>query len=218
MLEFPYETLKFREYTLDLIGNVISGAVSDLGQQQVVNTTGGGYWRLALNGFILRRPEQLRAWRRVQIASQGGVVPFNISLCELRLAPRGAVPHSDGTPFSDGSFYFSGLATQCEFAADAALRATTATVSFGPGQRPVGGELFSVEYGTDHHELHMVTDVDDDVLTFYPPLRAAHVIGENIEFSHPTMTVRLSAVDAMSLTIQHGRFAQPSASLVEYIS
>ena len=95
-------------------------------------------------------------------------------------------------------------------------------MAFEGGAEPEGGELFSIEYAEGYHSLHAITSVassgDNFVLTFVPPLRADVAGGTALAFKHPTCTMRLATPDAMSLTIDNGRFAAPSATFIEYFA
>lgn len=228
MLTFPYSVLKMRSFRLDLVGQVVSGGITAAGQQQRVNASGGGLWALQAEFPRFSTPDQIRAWRVIQYGSQGGVVPVNIAICDLRQAPRptgwapsSGVPHSDGSSFSDGSLYASPsiIAT---LAADAAIRATTIQVTFDADSVPLGGEFFSLAYGADRNELHVVTGATlvsgtTYDLTFEPPLRAAHTAGDAITFDHPTGTFVLAQADSMSMATEYGRWGQGQAAFVEYL-
>ncbi len=229
MLTFPYSTLKMRSFRLDLVGQVISGGITASGQQQRVNATGGGLWALQAEFPRFSTPDQIRAWRVVQFASQGGVQPVNIAICDLRQAPRpsgwiptsGGVPHSDETPFSDTSLYSSDSIIAA-LASDAAIRATTIRVTFDSDSVPMGGEFFSLRYGDEMNELHVTTGAtlvsgNTYDLTFLPPLRAAHTAGDVVTFDHPTGTFVLAQADGMSMATEYGRWGQGDASFVEYI-
>jgi len=228
MLTFPYSILKMRSFRLDLVGQVISGGITASGQQQRVNATGGGLWALQADFPRFSTPDQIRAWRVVQYGSQGGVEPVNISICDLRQAPRPTnwapstgVPHSDGTPFSDGSLYASASIVSV-VAADAAIRATTIRVEFDSDSVPLGGEFFSLGYGAGMNELHVTTGatlVSGNVydLTFLPPLRAAHTAGETVNWDHPTGTFVLAQADGMSMALDYGRWGQGQAAFIEYV-
>lgn len=226
-LTFPYSTIKPRSFTLDIGANVISGGVTNGGYQQRVNTSGGGLWFLKLEFNRLHTPDQIRSWRVVQYGSDGGVVPVNVAICDLRQAPNapgvesGGVPHSDDTPFSDGSLYMSPLIV-ASLVANSDVRATTLRVSFSGGSEPLGGEYFSMPYGSGYNELHVIIAVEDlgdgeFDLTVRPPMRAAHTAGEALEFDHPTGTFVLAGVEAMSMATEYGRWGRPSASFVEYL-
>jgi hypothetical protein len=228
MLTFPYSTLRMKSFRLDLVGQVISGGMTASGQQQRVNATGGGLWALQAEFPRFNTADELRSWRVVQYGSQGGVVPVNIAICDLRQAPRpsnwspsSGVPHSDDTPFSDGTLYASESIVST-LAADAALRATTIRVTFGGDSVPLGGEFFSLSYGTEMNELHVTTGAtwvsgNTYDLTFLPPLRAAHVAGEQVTWDHPTGTFVLAQPDSMSMATDYGRFGQGQCAFVEYI-
>jgi hypothetical protein len=220
-LEFPHDILKYRAFQFDIAGQVISGGLSQSGLQQVVNASGGGLWTLRLTGFILRRPNEIKAWRRIQFGGQSGVVPINVSVCDLRHGLRSfGVPHSDTSPFSDLSLYVTG-GDDVVTASNAGIRATTITVGFTGSDVPVGGEFFSLAYGEGRHSLHCITSVtpsgDDYVLRFVPPLRSAIPAGTRLEFSEPKVTMRLAGPDAMAAALSMGKFSEPSATFVEHI-
>lgn len=228
MLTFPYETIRARSYSLDLVGSVISGGITSAGQQQRVNAAGGGLWSLRLGFNRLNTPDQIRSWRAIQYGSQGGVVPVNIAICDLRQAPRpsnwapsSGVPHSDGSSFSDTSLYAS-PSISAVLASDAPLRATTVRMTFDGDSVPLGGEFFSLGYGDDQNEIKAVltaTHVSGNTydLTFVPPLRAAHTAGESVNWDHPTGTFVLAQNDSMSLNVEFGRWGNGEAAFVEYV-
>lgn len=217
ILDFPAALLKAKSFRLDIVGQVISGGITQDGQQQVVNAAGGGLWALALEFPRFNRPDQIDAWRRIQYGSQGGVVEVNVSVCDLRQAPYG-VPHSDMTPFSDGTLYFS-ADIEATLAASAALRATTVRLNIASGREPFG--FFSLAYGDGRHELHFITGAtangDDWDVTIVPPLRAAHTGGEPVTFGHPLCTMRLATPEAMSMAIEYGRWGTGQATFIEVL-
>lgn len=220
-IDFPHDTLKYRSFQFDLAGQVVAGGLSQSGVQQVVNASGGGIWTLRLEGFILRKPEQIKAWRKVQFGGQSGVVPINVSVCDLRHAPSltGGVPHSDLSPFSDLTLYVEG--GDIETVSSAGVRATAITVEFTDYAPPTGGEIFSLEYGEDRHSLHVVTSVEtlggNYLLRFVPPLRAAIPAGTPVNFKTPKLTMRMAGPDAMAMALSMGKFGSPSATFVEHI-
>lgn len=217
ILTFPAALLKARSFRLDLVGSVISGGITQSGQQQVVNATGGGLWALQMDFNRFSRPEQLDAWRRIQYGSLGGVVEVNVSVCDLRQAPYG-VPHSDFTPFSDGTMYFSPLIS-ASLVTNAPLRATSARINVVSGREPLG--YFSLPYGEGRHELHFILSAvangENWDVTFVPPLRAAHTADEDVTFGHPLCTMRLAQQDSMSMATEGGRFGTGQAAFVEAI-
>lgn len=222
-LEFPHDILKYRSFQFDLAGQVITGGLSQSGLQQVVNASGGGVWTLRMEGFKLRKPEQVRAWRAIQFGGHAGVYPINVSICDLRQAPRmiGGVPHSDLSPFGDLSLYASGIS---EFftLSSAGIRATAITVGFYDRAPPEPGQFFSLPYGDDQHSLHVITSVEQFgvgyILRFVPPLRAAIPINTPVEFQRPMLTMRQAGPDAMSGALVMGKFMEPSATFIEYFS
>lgn len=225
-LTFPYGTLKASGFRLDIVASVISGGVTPSGYQQRANTSGGGLWALNLDFNRFSTPDQIRAWRVIQYGGDGGVVPINVSICDLRQAPRpttgqgGGVPHSDDTPFSDDSLYSSPWIV-ASLAANAPIRATTISASFEGDSAPLGGEFFSLPYGDGYHELHVIIGVVEAggiyELRIRPPLRAAQVAGTAINFDHPTGTFVQATSESMAMATEYGRWGKATAAFVEYL-
>jgi len=222
ILTFPTQILKPRSFRLDIVGAVISGGLTQSGQQQVVNATGGGLWSLQMDFNRFTTAQQLDAWRKIQYGSLGGVVDVNIAVCDVRQSPvvKGALtPHSDLTPFSDMSLY-SSPDFSAVLAANAPLRATSARmITTPPDAEPFG--FFSLPYGDGLHELHFITSAvmvgDEWEVTFVPPLRAAHVEAEEATFGHPLCTMRLAQQDSMTMATEYGRFGTGQAAFIEHI-
>lgn len=220
-LEFPHDVLKYRSFQFDLAGQVITGGLSQSGLQQVVNASGGGVWTLRLEGFKLRRPEEVRAWRAIQFGGHAGVYPINVSICDLRHSPTliGGVPHSDTSPFSDMTLYISGPSNFFT-TSSAGVRAPSIQVGFYDFEPPEPGQFFSLPYGDNRHSLHVITSVQpfgsSHILRFVPPLRAAIPEGTAVEFDKPMLTMRQAGPDAMSAALVMGKFMEPSATFVEY--
>lgn len=234
MLEFPYSLIRATSVQMDLAGLTISGGPSANGQQQVIDWSGGGLWVLKLGFQMLRSPDQIRAWRVIQYGGRGGARRINITLCEIRQAPAipgvsfTGVPHSDGSPFSDGSLYSSHI-VGAYLAAPVAEDATAMSIRFDGGNVPLGGEIFSLPYtdenGEDCHEMKVILTVEANPdtaafdITFLPPMRANHGTDSFLEFEKPKCTMRLSQADSMSITVEQGkRVRSPSATFVEAFS
>lgn len=222
ILTFPTRLLKPRSFRLDIVGSVISGGITQSGQQQVVNATGGGLWSIQMEFNRFSTAQQLDAWRKIQYGSLGGVVEVNVSICDVRQSPLGSgetptlIPHSDGTPFGDGTMYYSPpLVAYLTSAAQ--LRATSAKIRVVSGKEPFG--FFSLPYGVDRFELHFITSAKKSgsnwEITFVPPLRAAHFSSESVTFGHPLCTVRLAQQDSMSMATEYGRFGTGQVAFIE---
>lgn len=224
-LVFNHNLLVAKSIQLDLIGSVVRGPVTDSGQQQLVMATGGGLWSLRMTFARLHRADQIRTWRALQYGSDGGVVAINVPICDLRQSPArsyigAGVPHSDGSPFSDGSLYTSSSITAV-LALDADLRATTVRMTFANGERPLGGEFFSLQAGDDH-ELHVTlkaVHVSGDTydVTVRPPLRRDHLAGALVDFNRPRCTMQLATPDSMSMAVEMGRLGSPTAAFLEKV-
>lgn len=206
----------FQDIDLRRVGNVTSGGTSLSGIDDPIETDGGGFWRLDLtNGETLSRKGGL-AWRALTEGMDNGSTAVIVLLCSERLfQPVGdvvTVDHSDGTPFDDDTPYTSSGADYTA-AADAALRATTMTIA-GASELPlIGGELFSIEHPSWGWRIYRIIRIDDDLITFRPPLREAVAAETVLEFDTPRCQMRMASIASNPTNM--GRFTACSLSMVE---
>lgn len=192
---------------------------------------GGGVWVAQWTDVNLRTADQVRTWRAISAAAQGGAVPVIVPSCDKKFFPvplvdghplysYGAIPHSDGSFFSDGSGYSQPVVV-CESVGDAVLRSTSLILHFTAGSALRGGEVFAIEHPTQNWHRYVIKTVTlngdgDSVVTFEPPLREAVPGGTDIEFDLPRCVMRLASGGAMDLELDLRRFGSPSAAFVEY--
>lgn len=155
----------------------------------------GGKWELSMSSVWLRSPDQVRVARAMRVISNGGSVPVIVRTCESKFAPwlpgasSSGVPHSDGTPFSDGSLYYT-EGVSVEIALAAGLNATTIRVNLIAANGFRGGEALSIVHpnmGERRYEVGMVFDVSEGVqdLHVWPPMREALSGSEYVRLKFP---------------------------------
>lgn len=209
---------------------LVRGPATISGLRQVVGSD-AGFWRATLGGVPIRTADQVREWRGLIAAAQGGLEDIIVGPFDCRQAPRplrhcgvttGGTPHSDGALFSDGSGYSESL-VRMSLHADAALRATSITINIA-----IAGDIRRGMYFSIANRLYIVTSIPSVLIAggaygagrrvsfnFLPPLRAAAVAGANVEFGDPKATMRLADSDTGRLELKTGRFGDPSVDLVE---
>ena len=205
----------FRTTDIRRVGNVVDGGTSLSGFQDEIETTGGGHLQADFTNGFTRDKLTGNAWRA--LADMDGDEAVVVMLCAERLfQPVGAfasVPHSDATPFSDGSEYDSGSSGTYVLASGAALRATTMSLSTGQAAALIGGEIFSIEHPNWGWRAYRVRSVAGDTITFRTPLREAVTAGTALEFDRPRCQMR--KISTTSNATEFGKFGQCAISFGE---
>lgn len=189
----------FKTTNIRRVGNILDGGSSIDGTSNETETDGGGYLLADFSDGFTNTKQTGNAWRALTDMDAGEKVI--VMLCaERRFQPVGAVQkvtHDDSTPFDDGTLYTSPGA-QYETTADAALRATSLTISGASELALIGGELFSIQHPNWGWRAYRVRSVDpqDDgliLITFRTPLREAVTAGTPLEFDTPRCQMALAA-------------------------
>lgn len=195
-----------------------------------IRTDGGGLWQCEYGAINLRAPDNVRAWRALEVLCDGGASPIVVPMCDKRHFPApivdgkplysvGAVPHSDDALFDDGSGYAHNV-VDASVILDAPLRAVSLALSFTIGGPLRGGEFFSIRHPSQGWRLYEVGAVDEQeggsVITFRPPLREAVTAGAYLEFDRPRCVMMLADPNVMKLTLSMRRFADTDVSFTEY--
>lgn len=223
MLVFPTWLYPFQSKDFDIDQAIMSGGVALNGVEDVIATDGGGSWYADLGNADQYTRNRVMAWRAFKSAIRYGADPFIFPVCDRRHQPTitiPAVPHSDGTSFSDDTLYL-GADGDAELTADAALRATQITISMALARRLIGGERFTIRHPTMRERCYQVgklSELTDTTATvqFHPPLREAATAGTKIDFQNPRCVMRLDG--AMRAPLAGPRWATGSARFVEDFS
>jgi len=203
-----------------VIGSEVDGGTSLSGIQDVVETSGGGYWQWSLsNGSFGGRPDDRRevalSWRAINAGLSGGAVAV-FRFCDRHHQPvygRVTIPHSDGSPFSDASQYSSAGAEASVIAVvngqSGGLNATIIDIAITSERELIGGERFTYVHSTWGErcaEISSVEDIDGGKrIRFHPPVRGGIAVGNGLDFDNPRCRMRRvsapsNALDPISQT------------------
>lgn len=204
-----------------------------LGGDEQIGSALSARWQLSLT-FSINREARVRTYRGVKASLKGRYVavrfpifdPFRVSVVDaggLPLTP-GGIPFSDGAFFSDGTGFASPDVTTTVTAV-AALRSETIELDVGSINDALGfGQFLSVLDPAlplnAQDWLHVITDVGEladekRTFTIAPPLRNAVSIGDEVKIGRPMSLFRLKDDMSGSVSMQYGRFGQPSMDFVE---
>ena len=216
-ITFPTGRFAFDEQEIDIERRTVSGGMSVAGDEDVIETDGGGRWFAQFSNGPLMERETTLAWRALTTLLGSGATPCIVPFCDLMHQPYGhehEVPHSDGSPLGDGAEYEGG-GPVASAVASASLRATSLQITLSSAVPLIGGETFSINHPTRGWRAYRVTTVDGDTITFRPPLREAVEAGEAIDFANPRCVMRVDGRPPQALSI--GRYGEASIRFVEVL-
>jgi hypothetical protein len=217
IIDWPSRRLAPRIINLQLINQTRSAGESLTGFEQVAASL-STRWAFQLDFANLKR-QFIPAYRAMVASLRGRENVLRVPVFDPQFWPSDAVlgiatvPHSDGSPFGDGSEY---LAEDVDGITATGLKgATLLTVDFG-SYGPVfdGGLYFGVE-----NEAYLAASVQwaGSVATirFEPSLRQDHTAAR---FRlRPVLLMRLAQDDGGSLALERGIIGAPSLQLVEVL-
>jgi hypothetical protein len=208
----------------DIERRTISGGESLSGDEDLIQTDGGGrvFYEIG-NPFLDDVPAAL-AWRALDAYQDGGSRAIIVPFCDARHQPtngRVDVPHSDEATFSDETEYSQGDAS-AEIAAVADLRATAIELrNLVLARNLLGGEWLSIDHPVMRWRAYRVAEIlelDADAgtakLAIRPPLREAVSIGEAVDFTSPRCVMRLDG--SMPSPMNMGYTGSTGARFVEH--
>lgn len=226
LLTFPRILARDQRWKWELTARTISGGRSFAGVMPMLRADGGGLWTATLGDVQVSTAAQVKAWRALAGKLDGGARAFVMEARDERFAPwPGAAvdqleaTNSDGSAPSDGTVYVTDL-IGAEVAADAALRATSLTLTLTNAAALQGGEHFSIQHYHHSHRLYRIVSVTindsgDSVVEIRPPLREATTAGTRVEFDYPKCVMRLATPDTMDLDLTRRLFGDATLSLIE---
>ncbi|PZR42788.1 MAG: hypothetical protein DI537_62450 [Stutzerimonas stutzeri] len=223
---FPAHRFNPATVQADIVAQVISGGQALSGDEEVIQTDGGGRWQIAYTDIDLDDRAMRRFWNQWTSFIAGGAEVFLVPLLSLEDAPRpfggeGLLDPSDiaddGSAFPE-SVAFASPYIVARVAADAALRATTLQIEVTQGARIVGGETFSV--GERAYRIERVLSSAGDTATcrIKPPLRASVAVDNLVNFDWPVVRCRGVVGQDLGADVLNGQFATVAISFVEDFS
>lgn len=156
-----------------------------------------GYWTFSYR-FQLSSQAQRRAWNaiRTQVSGRAGLLVMPVWSWDTAPYPTGEiepdvlVPHSDGTPFSDGTLYRQG-SISVRSVDDVEIGATSMRLRVFDAEPDLAGVRFSYNHAL--YETGPASLVSGTFWTveLFPAVRAPIPAGADLEFNLPTCLVRL---------------------------
>jgi len=226
LLYFPEMLMRERRIKWELLAPALTGGRALSGATPSARLDGGGIWACEMSDVQVSSADHVRTWRALAAILDGGATPIVVATRDVRFAPWPSAvtdlyesTNSDDSTCSDGGVYVSSV-IQAEVAADAAIRATSLTISMNIGAALRGGEYFSIEHETFSHRLYQVGQVTvngdgDYVCTIRPPLREAVVAATRVEFDYPKCVMTPASPDAMSLVLEQRYHASTTVRFIE---
>lgn len=226
MFVFPAHLFNPQTVRAGIMPNVISGGTAISGDETVIQTDGGGRWRIEYSDIDIDDPELERLWDQWISYLRGGSRAVLVPVLSTRTAPRPYVG-GDGTDPSDLIWDDDAFPSFVRFASPhiiastvgtAALRATTLTVDVIQGARIRGGEKFSV--GKRAYLIERVTARTGQQATciISPPLREAITAGAALNFEWPMVQCRAEIGQSLIPDMEMGMYSNVSISFVEDFS
>lgn len=221
------------------IGNQFSPGQTLSGIAPSIRTDGGGLWSAVLSNIMLsgastsngvQNGDQHRAFRALRVLANGGASPIIVPRHDIiqpwpvvggvPLVSYGAIPHDDGSFFSDGTGYYQPVIDAVSVGS-AALRDTSIVIEFIYGSPLGGGECFSILHPTMNWRMYEISTIADDgfgnsVVSFLPPLREAVTNVTAIEFDSPRCLMRLATLDGMHSKLDAPWISTQSMAFLEH--
>lgn len=184
-------------------GQPFSGASA-----QAVSFDGGPLWRAELIDIALRMPEQINAWHAIEALIGGSTRRIVLPRCDRRFGL-----------FLQGA---SGPITATALAG-AAVRATTVRLGLTNAAPMAAGVHFSIDHGGDlgwrlYRTVAVPSGAPAGSVEIRPPLRAAIVIGQAVEFDLPRCVMRLLDPNSMKLTRQMLKRGRQTVAFLESLA
>ena len=189
-ITFPTSRFGFLEQEVDIERQTLKGGTALSGEQDITSTDGGGRVFAEFAGGSLIDRDKVLAWRALMGILEEGVTRIVVPFCDVRHTPylgsgKRRVPHSDKTPFSDGSLYVGSGVTGL-VGIPMAPRATRVFLSAVLRRELIGGEWFSIEHPNKGWRAYKVKQViDEGSFTFSPPIREAVDAATTLDFNEP---------------------------------
>lgn len=226
MFVFPAHLFNPANVRAGIVSNVISGGQSLTGDETVIQTDGGGRWRIDFTGIDIDDREEERLWNMWVSHLAGGSRAVLVPLLSLATSPRPYVGGEDTDP-SDLIWDDDAFPTYVRFASphvvaqvvthDAQIPALI-QIEVLQGARIRGGEKFSIGNRAYTVERVVARDGQKATCAILPPRRIATPFGTPVNFDWPVVQCRAEIGQSLAPDMEWGRFSEVSISFVEDFS
>lgn len=219
---------QFRSQDIRVVGSEVDGGTSLSGISEPIQNDGGGYWQAdfsdgSFGGAQTARRADTLAWRALNAGLSGGQRAI-VLYCDRHHQPVFAlatVPHSDDTPFDDGSEYASSGATSTVIAVvngqTGGLNCTILDIEITSERTLLAGEKFTHVHPTwldRAYEIASVEDIDGGKrIKFQPPIRGGIEVGDPLDFDEVRCVMRRASQPTNA--IAGGLYSTASIQMVE---
>jgi hypothetical protein len=229
---FPAHLFNPTSVRAGVMPTVISGGTAISGDETVIQTDGGGRWRVEYSDIDIDDPALERLWDQWVSYLSGGARAVLVPLLSLATAPRPYVGAPDADP-SDLFWDDDAFPSFVQFASPhilantvyyAPVRATTLTIDVKQGSRLRGGEKLSVD-GRAYLIERVISrsdflpgDGQRAECVISPPLRREIVNPASLNFDWPLVQCRAEIGQSLIPDMELGMFSTTSISFVEDFS
>lgn len=223
MFIFPAHLFNPDPVKVDVVPRVISGGTSLSGDEDVIETDGGGRWEISYGNMDVDGIHLQRVWDAWTSHLAGGAQTVLVPILSLGTAPRPVAGGHLADPsdiYADDDFFptevrFGSPHIIATVIADATLRATTLQISVAQGARVEPGMKFSVNNRGFKIERVLSRAGMAATCKVSPPAREAIVAGTAANFDWPVVLCRAVIGQDLSAAISLGMFGETSISFVE---
>lgn len=220
---FPAHLFNPDPVKADVVARVVSGGTALNGDEDVIETDGGGRWEISYGEIDLDTPHLRRVWDAWTSELAGGARTVLVPLLSLETAPRPVAGSGLADPSDlivDDEFFptevrFAAPYIVATVTANAALRATTLSLVVTQGARVEPGMKFSV--GIRGFKIDRVVSRSgmSAVVRVSPPAREPIAAGAAANFDWPVVACRGVVGQDLAASIALGMFGETSVSFVE---
>jgi hypothetical protein len=200
-----------------------SGGRSLGGIERAIRTD-RGHWLVGYKGVTLYGAQKRRLWNmnRVALNGRAGLVAVPAYSFDSAPWPAGSVnghtlvPHSDGSGFSDGSFY-SQPSIVVEMVNQAALTDTSVTLRLVGGIDELAGVRFSYQHALYETGIPTLVEGDEWTVPIFPDIRGVIPADATLEFDLPTCLCRLATDREMDISLSAGGIDRADVNFIEAV-
>ncbi|MBB5709354.1 hypothetical protein [Sphingomonas xinjiangensis] len=220
---FPAHIFNPDPVKADVAARVISGGEAVNGEQDVIQTDGGGRWEISYGEMGQDDPFRQQLWSAWVGELAGGARSVLVPLLSLDTAPRPVAGNGLAMP-SDLYWNDDYFPTEVRFAAPyivarvsapATLRATTLQVTVDQGDDVQPGMKFSVGYCGFKIERVLSRNGSTATVRVSPPARESIAAGTPANFDWPVVVCRSVIGQDLAADIMLGMYGTTTVSFVE---